>query len=44
MEIKKLIDYSNFSESKAWQNNAAKQYVIDYYKGTQNTDIKGITK
>lgn len=44
MELKKMIDYSTFSESKAWQNDTAKQYVNDYYKSTQNANIKGLKK
>ena len=44
MEQKKLIDYTQFNESNAWKNNAAKEFVQDYYKNTENVDVKGLLK
>lgn len=44
MELKKIIDYKEFSESKAWKNDTAKEVVKDFYKSTQNTDVGGLLK
>ena len=44
MEQKKLIDYTQFNECNAWKNNAAKEFVQDYYKNTENVDVKGLLK
>lgn len=44
LESKKMIDYGQLNESNAFKNSKAKEFVQDYYKKTENVDIKNLLK
>ena len=44
LESKKMIDYNQLNESNAFKNSKAKEFVQDYYKKTENVDIKNLLK
>ena len=44
LEFKKALDYKELDEANSWNSDVGKQVVQDYYKSTENTDIKKLLK